>query len=59
MNNDIRKKAYIDALCKVQDSLSSLYNYWATDERRDVIDRCIEIIEEMKDEEFQYKDDVE
>ncbi len=58
MNNDIRKKVYIDTLCKVQDSLSSLHNYWLTDGGRDVIDKCIEMIEEMKEEEFQYKEDV-
>ena len=57
MTNNLRKQVYIEALCEIQESLSSLYNYWLTDERENLIDKCIEIIEEMKEEKFQYMEE--
>lgn len=59
MSDDTRKKVYTNVLCKAQDTLSSLLVYWLTEERRNVIENCIEIIEEMKDEQFQYMEDAE
>ena len=60
MSNEIRRQVYTDALCQIQESLSYLFNYWLTDERRQTIKSCIEMIEEMKDEKFQYtKEDAE
>lgn len=59
MSLENRKKAYIDKLSEIQDSISFLFNYWLTEERQDAIEKCIEIVEEMKDEEFQYREDDE